>query len=63
MHQSSVSPMLSFAFPPANGSSNYLAVKDPSDVGSLSCRVMFQPVSAPLQHGIRFFGHPKPAQP
>ena len=56
-------PRLSFAFPPANDSSTSLAMKDPSDVGSLSGRVTFKPVSAPLQHGIRFFQHPKPAPP
>jgi hypothetical protein len=55
--------MSSFAFPPAGGSPDSLAEKDLSDVGSLSWRVMFQPVSAPLQHGIRFFGHPKPVRP
>jgi len=37
-------------------------MKDPSDVGSLSRPVMFQPVSAPLQRGVRFFRHPKPAR-
>jgi hypothetical protein len=30
-------------------------------VGSLSRPVIFQPVSMPLQHGIRFFRHLKPA--
>ena len=62
-HQSAVMPLLSFAFPHFNGSPNYLANKDQSDVGPLSCRVTFKPVSAPLQHGIRFFRHPKPAPP
>jgi len=38
-------------------------MKDPSDVGSLSCRVTFKPVSATLHRGIRFFRHPKPAPP
>jgi len=32
-------------------------------VGALSCRVTFKPVSVPLQHGLRFFRHPKPAPP
>ena len=56
-------PRLSFAFPPANDSSTSLAMKDPSDVGPLSSRVTFKPVSAPLQYGVRFFQHPKPAPP
>src|SRR5262249_26855523 len=43
------------------GFSSSLATKDPSDVCSLSRPVMLQPVSAPLQHGIRFFRHLKPA--
>jgi len=38
-------------------------MKDQLDVGSLSCRVMFQPVSLPLQLGFRFFQPPTPAQP
>lgn len=33
-------------------------MKDQLDVGSLSCSVMFQPISIPLQYGIRFFQHP-----
>ena len=37
--------------------------KDPSDVGSLSRRVTFKPVFAPLQRDIRFFRHPKLAPP
>ena len=53
----------SFAFPPEVGSTEVHATRHPSDVGSLSCRVTFKPVSAPLQHGIRFFRHPKPAPP
>ena len=40
---------------------NSLAIKDLPDVGSLSRRGTFNPVSAPLQRGIRFFRHPKPA--
>ena len=31
------------------------------DVGTLSCRILFQSVSASLQNGIRFFHPPKPA--
>jgi len=54
---------VSFAFPHFNGSPDYLANKDQSDVGPLSCRVTFKPVSVRLQHGIRFFRHPKPAPP
>jgi hypothetical protein len=42
-------------FPSLIGSPNYLAMKDQSDVGSLSCQVTFKPVSMPLQHGFRFF--------
>ena len=49
------------AFSLSGGSSISLATKDPSDVGSLSRPVMLQPVSAPLQRGIRFFRHLKPA--
>jgi hypothetical protein len=51
----------SSAFSLSGGSSNSLATKDPSDVGSLSRPVMLQPVSAPLQRGLRFFRHLKPA--
>jgi len=36
--------------------------KDQGEVGPLSRRVMFQPVSRPLQSGIRFFPHPLPAR-
>ena len=49
------------AFSLSGDSSNSLATKDPSDVGSLSRPVMLQPVSVPLQHGVRFFRHLKPA--
>ena len=38
-------------------------MKDQSDVGPLSCRVTFKPVSAPLQDDLRFFRPPKPAPP
>jgi hypothetical protein len=62
-HQSGATPPLSFAFPHDGGSAISLATKDPSDVGSLSCRVTFKPVSATLHRGIRFFRHPKPAPP
>jgi len=50
-----------FAFSLSDGSSCFLATRHPSDVGSLSRPVMLQPVSAPLQHGLRFFRHLKPA--
>ena len=33
-------------------------MKDQLDVGSLSCSMMFQSISAPLQHSIRFFQPP-----
>lgn len=40
-----------------------LATQDQSDVGALSCRVTFKPVSGPLQPGVRFFRPPKLAPP
>src|SRR5436305_14875577 len=49
------------SLPFQDGSTRSLATKDLSDVGSLSCRVTFKPVSARLQDGFRFFRHPKPA--
>ena len=52
-----------FAFPHINGSPSYLATYHQSDVGPLSCRVTFKPVSIPLQHGLRFFRYPIPARP
>jgi hypothetical protein len=52
---------LSFAFPHDDGSPNSLAKKDPLDVGTLSCRVTFKPISRPLQPSLRFFQHPTPA--
>jgi hypothetical protein len=54
MHQSAILLLPSFAFPHAIDSSNYLALKDQSGVGSLSCLMMFQSISLPLQQGIRF---------
>ena len=57
------SPLSSFAFPLVVGSPNSLAKIDLSDVGSLSCRVTFKPVSPSLQGGIRFFRLLKPAPP
>ena len=36
---------------------------DQAEVGSLSRRVILQPVSARLQSGIRFFRYPIPAEP
>ena len=50
-------------FPLGHDSTDSLARSDPSDVGSLSCQVMLQPVSGPLPSGLRFFRHPKPAPP
>jgi len=51
----------SFAFPPKIGSDSFLATKHPMDVCTLTGRVMssfgFQPVSTPLQDGLRFFHH------
>jgi len=38
-------------------------IKDPPEVGSLSRRVMLQPISVSLQNGIRFLWHPLPAPP
>ncbi len=38
-------------------------MEDRAEVGSLSRRVMLQPVSAPLQDGIRFVRIPLPAAP
>ncbi len=54
---------MSFASPHTHGSAYSLTTKDQSDVGPLSCRVTFKPVSEPLQPGIRFFRPPKPAHP
>lgn len=52
-----------FASPHINGSPSFLATYHQSDVGPLSCRVTFKPVSTPLQRGIRFFRYPIPAPP
>jgi hypothetical protein len=43
------------------GSPNSFAKKHLMDVGALSCRILFQSVSASLQNGLRFFHPPKPA--
>lgn len=45
----------------ADDSPSSLTMKDQSDVGSLSRRVMLQPVSGRLQPGIGFFRPPNPA--
>ncbi len=49
----------SFAFPSKIGSASFLATKHPTDVCTLTGRVMSsfssQPVSTPLQDGLRFF--------
>ena len=55
--------MTSLAFPPKIGSTSFLATKHPMDVGSLTGRVMSQPVSIPLQDGFRFFHHLTPHLP
>jgi hypothetical protein len=51
----------SFAFPPKIGSTGFLATKHPMDVCILTGRIMSslgsQPVSTPLQDGLRFFHH------
>jgi hypothetical protein len=39
------------------------AIKDHAEVCPVSRGVMFQPLSAPLQLGVRFFCDPIPAQP
>ncbi len=48
-------------FLPKVGSPCVHTVRHPMDVGALSCRIMFQSVSASLQNGICFFHPPKPA--
>jgi len=54
----------SFAFPPKIGSISFLATKHPIDVCTLTGRVMSslgsQPISTPLQDGLRFFHHLAP---
>jgi hypothetical protein len=40
------------------GLPNFLAMKDLVEVCTLSREVIFQPLSAPLQGGLRFFHHP-----
>ena len=54
----------SFAFPPKIGSTSFLATKHPMDVCTLTGKVMSslgsQPVSTPLQDGLRFFRHLSP---
>ena len=61
-HQPTVVPPLSFASPHTRGSAYSLATKDQSDVGPLSCRVTFKPVSAPLQDDLRLLRHPIPTR-
>jgi len=48
-------------FLPKAGSPRGHTVRHLMDVSSLSCRILFQSVSASLQNGIRFFHPPKPA--
>jgi hypothetical protein len=50
-------------FPPCKDSSDSLATEHPQDVGTLSSRANFEPVSARLQGGIRFFLPLTPAYP
>jgi hypothetical protein len=50
-------------FSTCKDSPDYLAMKHQMDVGSLSRRVTFKPVSGPLQTGVRFFHPPLPASP
>jgi len=42
---------------------HYHTIKDQLDVGPVSGRGTFNLLSIPLQDGIRFFQHPKPAPP
>ena len=53
----------SFAFPPKIGSTSFFATKHPMDVCTLAGRVMSQPISTPLQDGLRFFHHFSPYLP
>ena len=53
----------SFAFLPEDDSPCVLTTGHPSDVCSLSSRATFEPVSTPLQDGLRFFRHLNPAPP
>jgi hypothetical protein len=46
-----------------DGSKNSLVKRDQEEVCPLSREVMFQPLSAPLQDGIRFLLDPAPAPP
>lgn len=53
----------SSAFPHTTISHDYLAMNDHAEVCPLSCRAMSQPVSFPLQKGIRFLRTPLPTGP
>lgn len=53
----------SSAFPHTTISHDYLAMNDHAEVCPLSCRIMFQPVSFPLQKGICFLRTPLPTGP
>jgi len=48
---------------PAKALATLLAIRDPAEVGALSCEVMLQPLSDRLQIGIRLLCHPIPALP
>lgn len=50
-------------FPSCKDSPDSLATKHPQDVCSLSSRAKFEPVSTPLQDGLRFFLPLTPASP
>ena len=45
------------------GSTNSLVKRDRTEVSALSGGVMLQPLSIPLQNGVRFFRFPLPADP
>ena len=45
----------------SSGWSNFLAPQDPREIGPLSRGVILQPLSAPLQDGLRLLPHPLPA--
>jgi hypothetical protein len=55
--------MTAICFPASNDFSNALVMKDLPEVCSLSRRANLEPVSPPLQRGLRFLQHPLPAAP
>src|SRR6266853_5426086 len=48
---------------PCRGLTTLLAIRDPAEVGSLSCGVISQPLSDQLPIGICLVRHPIPALP